>query len=120
MYVKVARYFEMDNKTLFAEMVNKYYERTFAYQFESDKDRLAPTAGLVLPLTERELEVGYHHVVGGMNAKQIAVMLVVSQKTIEVHLTHFRQKCGTQENWRFRMVAEYWYRAGQLDMEPPD
>lgn len=120
MYVKVERYFEMESKTLFAEIVNKYYERTFAHQFESDKDHLAPTAGIVHPLTKRELEVGYHHIVGGMNAREIAKMLVAHQKTVEQHLTHFRYKCGTTGSWRYRMIAEYWYRAGRLGMEPPD
>lgn len=110
----------MDSQTLFAEIVNKYYERTHAAQFELSKDRLAPKTGLVHPLSKRELEVSFHHIVNGMTSLQIAKALEVSKKTVEAHLTHFRFKCGTHGNWRWGMIAEYWYKAGQLGLLPPD
>jgi len=109
----------VNNKTLFAEIVNKYYLQAHSAQFELFKDRLTPRAGIIHPLTKRELEIGYYHTIEGLTAHQIAEKLVVGLKTAEVHLTQFRFKCGTRGNWRWRLIAEYWYEAGRLGLDPP-
>ncbi len=109
----------MNSQTLFAQVVNKYYQRARDAQFELSKDRLTPTKGAIRPLTKRELEMGYYFVIKGLTLSQTAEELVVSLKTVEMHLVHFRFKCGLSRSRVWRMVADYWYQAGQLELSPP-
>ncbi len=65
--------------------------------------------------TRAELEVAYMVVVDGLSAKQIAERLARSPKTVELHLSHFRQKCGLKGlryGW-LPVNAAYWRAVGR-------
>jgi DNA-binding NarL/FixJ family response regulator len=48
--------------------------------------------------------------------KQIAAMLVISQRTAENHVEHILTKLGFTHARRSRHAGCRWYRAGQVDL----
>lgn len=111
MCVKVERYFEMDKDLtkLFAEVVHDMQCKA------EEKDHL-----LMLPPTQTEMEVAYHYVVDGWSRTEVADFDFRSIKTVDVHMTHFRSKCRMVRIGWYDITAQFWYKAGQLNLSPPD
>ena len=72
-------------------------------------------------LTERELEVFDLWIVELMSRKELALVLVVSLKTVESHIHHIEIKLGyefharSMQYPRVHLTRDYWYERGRRE-----